>query len=75
MSDLTRALRTVNLRLWKVEDELRACERAGRFDERFVRLARTVYLMNDRRAALKRRLDELSNSEIREFKSHALPRI
>jgi hypothetical protein len=70
---LTAALRTTNRRLWQLEEELRACEREGRFDARFVRLARNVYLVNDRRAALKRRLDELSGSEIRELKSHRLP--
>ena len=70
---LTQALRVVNRRLWDVEEELRACERAGRFDGRFIELARTVYQANDRRAAIKRRLDEISGSGLREYKSHSLP--
>ena len=70
---LTQALRVVNRRLWDVEEELRACERAGRFDRRFIELARTVYQANDRRAALKKRLDEMLGSGPREHKSHVLP--
>jgi len=75
LSKLTQALRVVNRKLWDVEEELRACERAGRFDRRFIKLARTVYQANDRRAALKRRLDEMLGSGPREYKSHSLPEI
>jgi hypothetical protein len=73
LRELTQALRVVNRRLWDVEEALRACERAGRFDRRFIELARSVYQANDRRAALKRRLDELLGSRLREHKSHSLP--
>lgn len=60
----------VNARLWAVEDALRACERNGRFDGDFVALARSVYQLNDRRAALKRTLDEVLGSPLREVKSY-----
>src|SRR5262245_52845625 len=59
IAPLTAELRTINERLWEVEDALRACEAAGRFDARFVDLARQVYRHNDRRAALKRRINAL----------------
>jgi hypothetical protein len=72
---LTRALEAVNRRLWDVEEALRACERTGQFGPRFVALARAVYKTNDRRAALKREVDELLGSEICEHKSHRLPSI
>jgi len=75
LKTLARALETVNCRLWEVEEALRKCERTGRFGLRFVALARTVYKTNDRRAALKREVDRLSGSEIREHKSHPLPSI
>src|SRR5688572_11137924 len=55
-SDLERIcaeLKAVNRRLWDIEDEIRAHERDGRFDARFIELARGVYRENDRRAALK----------------------
>jgi hypothetical protein len=72
---LTRALGTVNRRLWDVEEALRTCERTGWFGRRFVTLARSVYKINDRRAALKHELDRLLGSEIREHKSHRLPSV
>jgi hypothetical protein len=70
---LTRALEMVNRRLWDVEEALRNCERTGRFGPRFVALARAVYKTNDRRAALKREVDQLLGSDICEHKSHRLP--
>ena len=63
-------LKLVNRRLWEIEDALREHERDGRFDARFVELARGVYRENDRRAALKRRINELTGSEIVEEKSY-----
>lgn len=63
-------LKAVNRRLWDIEDEIRAHERDGRFDARFIELARGVYRENDRRAALKRRINQLTGSEIVEEKSY-----
>lgn len=63
-------LRTVNERLWDIEDELRDCERDKRFGERFVQLARGVYHSNDRRAEIKKRLNALLGSELIEEKSY-----
>lgn len=75
LAELTEALRRANRELWTVEDELRACERAQRFDAHFIELARRVYATNDRRAALKRAIDQLIPSRTREYKSHPLPDI
>jgi tetratricopeptide (TPR) repeat protein len=65
---LKAELGTVNARLWDVENDIRACEAAGDFGERFVELARAVYKTNDRRAALKRCMNLLCKSEIIEEK-------
>jgi len=65
-------LKAVNRRLWDIEDALRIHERDGRFDARFVELARGVYRENDRRAALKRRINELTRSEIVDEKSYGV---
>ena len=70
---LTAALRAVNESLWRVEDEIRACERAGTFGPEFVELARSVYRENDRRAELKREINMLLGSAIVEEKSYAAP--
>lgn len=63
-------LRTVNEALWEIEDEIRDCERRQDFTARFIELARGVYHNNDRRAALKRQLNELLGSELVEEKSY-----
>ena len=65
------SLRSVNESLWKIEDDIRDCERRKDFGEAFVALARAVYRTNDRRAALKREIDDLVGSEIVEEKSYS----
>jgi hypothetical protein len=67
---LTSELRSVNAELWRIEDSIRQSERAGDFGESFVALARSVYRTNDKRAALKRRINELLGSKIVEVKSY-----
>lgn len=68
---LTADLHAVNAGLWDVEDSKRACEREKRFDDAFVALARRVYLENDRRAAIKRQINDLTGSTVVEEKSYA----
>lgn len=67
---LTGELKVVNLELWVIEDDIRDCERAADFGDRFVALARAVYHTNDKRAALKRALNEALGSAIVEEKSY-----
>jgi tetratricopeptide (TPR) repeat protein len=74
LDELTAALRRVNLALWDVEDALRICEHHEQFDAEFIRLARSVYKYNDRRAAYKRRVNELLGSSILEEKSYSQSR-
>src|SRR5262245_34919423 len=63
-------LRSVNEELWDIEDRIRGKEAAKRFDQEFVDLARSVYLKNDERADLKRRINRLLSSEIIEEKQY-----
>jgi hypothetical protein len=72
LATLIGELKAVNRRLWDIEDQIRAIERHGRFDAHFVELARSVYRENDYRAALKRRINELTGSEIVEEKSYGV---
>lgn len=65
-ADLTR----VNEKLWVIEDEIRDEERAKRFTEKFIELARAVYFTNDERAAIKKRVNTLLGSSIVEEKSY-----
>jgi hypothetical protein len=64
------ALQAVNQRLWAIEDDIRDKERAKAFDAEFIRLARAVYVENDERAALKKRINEKLGSSIVEEKSY-----
>ena len=67
---LEAQLRTINETLWDLENTVRAFERSGLFDERFIAAARRIYAGNDRRAAVKRQINLLMNSSIVEEKSH-----
>jgi len=67
---LIEGLRHVNDELWQIEDEIRSCENQQRFDGEFVALARSVYQKNDERAALKRRINDLCGSSLREEKHY-----
>jgi hypothetical protein len=63
-------LTTVNEKLWVIEDEIRDEERARRFTEKFIELARAVYFTNDERAQIKKRINTLLGSTIVEEKSY-----
>ncbi|HVZ01565.1 MAG TPA: DUF6165 family protein [Dongiaceae bacterium] len=67
---LKSALRRINLALWEIEDEIRLKERNRAFDARFIELARAVYRTNDRRAAVKRRINDRLGSELIEEKHY-----
>ncbi|PZQ13127.1 MAG: hypothetical protein DI565_15840 [Ancylobacter novellus] len=64
------ALQAVNAELWDVEDAKRDHERRQVFDDAFVRLARDVYLKNDRRAEIKRRINLTTGSLVVEEKAY-----
>jgi len=65
-----QALQAVNERLWKIEDDIRDKERAQSFDAGFIELARAVYIENDERAAIKKRVNVKLGSRIVEEKSY-----
>jgi hypothetical protein len=64
------ALQAVNERLWDIEDRIRDKEREQRFDAEFIQLARSVYIENDQRAALKKRINTQLGSTLVEEKSY-----
>ena len=67
---LISELKLVNEELWRIEDEVRDCERTGDYSQRFIELARAVYITNDERADLKRKINVLLGSKIMEEKSY-----
>ena len=60
----------VNSALWKIEDEIRDCEKNKKFDQKFIELARSVYITNDRRAEIKLEINNKFGSKIVELKSY-----
>ena len=67
---LMAELKAVNTALWDIEDQIREFEARGDFGSRFIETARSVYRMNDRRAAIKQRINVVCKSEIVEEKSY-----
>ena len=70
LKDLTAKLKEVNEVLWEIEDDIRNCEATRDFGDKFVELARSVYMRNDERAQLKRKINVLLGSEMLEEKSY-----
>jgi hypothetical protein len=66
---MAKLLKT-NSELWKIEDDIRECERHKDFGPNFVDLARSVYIKNDVRAEIKKHINILMRSEILEEKSY-----
>ena len=65
-----KRLKAVNLKLWNIEDLKRKYEKQKKFDNKFIQLARNVYLLNDKRAKYKSNINKLTHSEIIEIKSY-----
>ena len=61
-------LKKVNETLWKIEDKIRQKEKNQEFDDEFIELARSVYINNDKRAEIKRKINEQTNSYYKEIK-------
>lgn len=63
-------LKSVNLELWEIEDEIRIKEKEKDFGDRFVELARSVYVTNDKRFEHKNKINQKYGSSLKEVKSY-----
>lgn len=70
IAGLHQQLKTINEELWEIEDDIRDEERQNSFGERFIELARAVYVTNDKRAQAKKDVNLHLGSEIVEEKSY-----
>jgi len=70
VKNLQEQLQKINEMLWDIEDALRIKERNHEFDTEFIQLARNVYLTNDQRCEIKKKIDLLLGSHITEEKSY-----
>jgi len=61
----------INAALWDIEDDIRICESKGDFGPKFIELARSVYVTNDRRATVKKQINLAAGSRLVEEKSYA----
>ena len=68
---MTAHLRSVNERIWELEDSIRDCERRSEFGPDFIAFARSIYRTNDERAAIKRQINVEFDSALIEEKSYA----
>ena len=68
---LLAELKTINKTLWNIEDDIRDKERHKTFDEEFIELARSVYITNDERSRIKRKINETFGSQLIEEKSYS----
>ncbi len=70
ITDLKQQLKNVNQDLWNIEDDIRIKESKREFDDEFIQIARSVYVENDKRAAVKKAVNLFLGSELIEEKSY-----
>ncbi len=63
-------LKSTNRKLWDIENEKRLCEKNSDFGEKFIQVSRDVHFMNDKRAKIKSKINQLSGSNLREVKQY-----
>ena len=68
---LEEELKKINQQLWDIEDNIRDKERNRSFDDEFIQLARSVYIINDERSRIKRKINDIFGSEFVEEKSYS----
>ena len=68
--ELIKNLKKINKKLWEIEDNIRIKESNQEFDEEFIKLARSVYIENDKRASIKKDINQKYNSDLVEEKSY-----
>tara|TARA_B100001989_G_scaffold252307_2_gene233924 strand:+ start:384 stop:785 length:402 start_codon:yes stop_codon:yes gene_type:complete len=67
---LYQQLKSINQSLWTIEDDIRDCERDKDFSDQFIKLARSVYITNDKRAEIKKQINTTLGSVLVEEKSY-----
>ena len=70
INNLYIELKTVNEKLWVIEDEKRLYEKNSKFDKEFIRVSRDIHFLNDKRAEIKLNINKILDSNIREIKQY-----
>jgi hypothetical protein len=72
LNELFQSLKEINAKLWIIEDDKRMCEKNSDFTENFIKLSRDVHFLNDERAMIKLKINELTGSIIKEIKEYQI---
>ena len=72
LNELFQSLKEINAKLWIIEDDKRMCEKNSDFTENFIKLSRNVHFLNDERAMIKLKINELTGSIIKEIKEYQI---
>ena len=70
LNNLFKSLKEINGKLWIIEDDKRLCEKNSDFGEKFIKLSRDVHFLNDDRAKIKLKINDLTGSKIKEIKEY-----
>mgnify|MGYP001387011692 CR=1 FL=1 len=70
IDELFQSLKKINSKLWIIEDDKRMCEKKSDFGEKFIKLSRDVHFLNDERAKLKLKINNLTGSTVKEIKQY-----
>ena len=70
LDELFQSLKEVNGKLWVIEDNKRQCEKDKDFGDNFIKLSRDVHFLNDERAKIKLKINDLTGSKIKEIKEY-----
>jgi len=70
LNSLFSSLKSINSKLWVIEDEKRQCEKDKNFTDQFIKLSRDVHFLNDDRAKIKLEINNYTGSKIKEIKEY-----
>ena len=70
LNSLFSSLKSINSKLWVIEDEKRQCEKDQNFTDKFIKLSRDVHFLNDERAKIKLEINNYTGSKIKEIKEY-----
>ena len=70
LDKLFQSLKTINAKLWVIEDDKRMCEKNSDFTENFIKLSRDIHFLNDDRAKIKLEMNNHTGSKIKEIKEY-----
>ena len=70
LNNLFLSLKNINAKLWSIEDEKRQCEKDKNFKDKFIKLSRDVHFLNDDRAKIKLKINNYTDSKIKEIKEY-----